>query len=149
MTNMSGTMDMKQLMNISNMMENMYEEEQQNKPGAVVLSCYGCEHMVASPLLCDHPNAMVVRWDPIRNRSYRMPSIELAVENGGVCKFFNPDVERGAGGWMKKRTTKIETRTDLDDVLDQLDDDNVSIEDFMKNLDDAEDKEGGDEGDDK
>ncbi len=153
---MAGTMDMKQLMNISNMMENMYDEQKhQEREPNIILSCYGCEHLCASPLGCDHPNTMVVRWDPIRNESYRMPSIKLAVENGGVCKFFDPDAERGAGGWLKKKQKDRVTK--IDSVLDQIDDDDIPIEEFLKNLEKLDDelseedgeKKEGDEEDDK
>jgi hypothetical protein len=95
---------------------------------------------------------MAVRWDPIRNRSYRIPSIELAVEGGGVCKFFSPHEERGAGGYIKKQQKAKVNK--INNVLDQIDDDDVPIEEFLenlKNLDDelTKEEEGGDKKDDK
>jgi len=129
---MTGTMDMSQLMNIQNMMENMYNEQEAEKPRSTVLSCYGCEHMCATPISCNHPSGMAVRWDPIRNKSYRVPSFEICVEQGGMCKFFEPDEIRGAGGFIKKKhKTKVKK---IDRVLDQLDDDSVPIEEFLENL---------------
>jgi hypothetical protein len=151
-----GTMDLSTLMNIQNVMENMYDQDQQERtmPDSPIISCYGCEFVCASPLGCGHPNTVAVRWDPIRNKSYRIPSLEICKENNGVCKFFEPDEMRGAGGHAKKkRKAKV---TKIDKVLDQMDDDDIPIEEFLENLNDlheeldeeerGEDKDGGQSG---
>jgi hypothetical protein len=135
----TGTMDMSAMMDINNLMETMNEAEKEpQKKTATILSCYGCEHMCASPLVCDHPSGMAVRWDPVRDKSYRIPSMTICVENGGVCKFFEPDAIKGAGGYLKKKQKA--TVTKIDSVLDQLDDDSVPIEDFLNNLKDLDDE---------
>jgi hypothetical protein len=140
-------------MNIQNQMEKMYEEgKQEAPPSSVMLACYGCEHMCASPVSCDHPVGMTVRWDPVRNRVYRMPSVELCVSEGGVCRFYDPDALRGAGaGAVQKRKQKAKV-TKIDEVLDQIDDDDVPIEEFLENLKNLDEEmtreERGEEGDD-
>jgi hypothetical protein len=142
----TGTMDMQSLMDMSRQMENMQggcggcHNEPAEQPARVVISCDGCEHMCASPVECVHPVSMSVRWDPIRNRAYRMPSIELCISEGGMCRFYDPDTERGAGTIaIKKRKNKAKV-TKIDEVLDQIDDDNVPIEDFLENLRNLDDE---------
>lgn len=137
---MTGTMDMQSLMDIQRQMENMQggcggcHGEQPQQQARVVISCDGCEHMCASPAECIHPVSMSVRWDPIKEKSYRMPSIELCISEGGMCKFYDPDTERGAGTIaITKRKNKAKV-TKIDSVLDQIDDDDVPIEEFLENL---------------
>lgn len=132
---MTGTLDLQALMNIQKTMENMYDQEQESRPpDSPIMACYGCEFMCASPLTCGHPSTVAVRWDPIRNKSYRIPSFTMCKENGGACKFFEPDEVRGAGGFAKAKAKK--TVVKIDKVLDQIDDDDIPIEDFLENLSD-------------
>jgi len=142
----TGTMDMQSLMDIQKQMENMQgggcggchvEPEQTSR---IVISCDGCEHMCASPVGCTHPVSMSVRWDPIKAKSYRMPSIELCISEDGMCKFYDPDTERGAGTIaITKRKNKAKV-TKIDNVLDQIDDDDVPIEEFLENLKNLDDE---------
>ena len=84
------------------------EEKKEEKKGPVAPSCYGCLHLLASPCMnCYHPNSIKILWDPIRNKSYRLPSIALCMEHGGVCKFYEPSPERGAEYSILEQYKKI------------------------------------------
>lgn len=135
-------MDMQALMDIQNQMGKAQGEVQQEpeRPTPVLLACYGCEHMCASPVSCEHPVGMSVRWDPVRNKVYRMPSLELCIAEGGVCRFYDPDVHRGAGSAAVEKRKHKETVTKIDDVLNQIDDDSVPITEFLDNLRDLDDE---------
>ena len=118
------------------------EEKKEEKQGPAAPSCYGCVHMVASPMLdCIHPNSVRVLWDPIRNRSYRVPSILLCKEHGGVCKFYEPSPERGVEYSIMKEyeesAKKRESRVSIDDKVDLLMDDLLKddiLDKFMDRL---------------
>lgn len=141
-------MDPTQLLLMQQMLGKMYSDQQDEneRPSTVVIACYGCEHLCASPLSCGHPATVVVRWDKFNDRSYRMPSIEGCIRKNGECNFYTPDEHTGLGyaqsakGQQKARVTKI------DSVLNKLDDDDCDIEDFLedlKNLDDELNREDG------
>jgi len=85
------------------------EEKKEERPGPAAPSCYGCAHFLASPVMeCYHPNSIKVLWDPVRNKSYRLPSIPLCREQGGICRFYDPSPERGAEYSILKEYEKLE-----------------------------------------
>lgn len=104
------------------------EEEQKEEqiPKSVTPSCYGCVHMVASPMLdCVHPNSVRVLWDAIRNRSYRLPSVPLCRERGGICKYYDPSPERGVEYTIIQRQQegKKKQTVGMDQIISNLIDD--------------------------
>lgn len=95
------------------------EEKEEEKKGPAAPSCYGCVYMVASPTLdCTHPNSIRVLWDPIRNKSYRVPSILLCREHNGVCQFYKPSPTRSAEYSLQK---ELEKARDLPPMRERVD----------------------------
>lgn len=147
-------MDPSQMLLMQQLMDKMYggQEEEDSRPSTVIIACYGCEHLCASPLGCGHPSTVVVRWDKYTDKSYRMPSVAGCIRKNGECNFFEPDRERGLGYAQTTKARRKARVTKIDGVLDKLDDDNVDIEEFLKDLSDLDDelnKEDGVKDDDK
>ncbi len=136
---------------------NLGVPEEPEAPKRLAPPCYGCSFMCASPFTCTHPGGMSVRWDPIRNHSYRLPSVELCNKSEGMCQFYEPDKERGAEyGYMKKKQAEekpSKKRSRIDEVMAKIDDDKVSVDDFISELtqlsEDLGIEEDGDKDDDK
>lgn len=88
-----------------------FDEEEKAKEvrkGPAAPSCYGCKFMVASPMLdCCHPTSLRVLWDPIRNKSYRIPSIMVCREQQGLCSFYEPSSICGAEYFMHKELEEV------------------------------------------
>lgn len=128
------------------MMMDLMGMDRPEEPKRLAPPCYGCSFLCASPFSCTHPAGMVVRWDPIRNHTYRLPSVELVHRTGDLCSFYEPDEERGAEfAAVQRKMRKIkkvehDKKVDkIDSVLDKLDDENVSIDEFMKELEELAD----------
>ena len=100
------------------------EEEKREILRPAAPSCYGCKYMVASPMLdCCHPTSIRVLWDPVRNRSYRIPSISICREQAGICKFYEPSSVCGAEYFIQKEVEDAEKKMgkgSIDDRVDNL-----------------------------
>jgi hypothetical protein len=128
---------------------NLSVPEEPEAPKRLAPPCYGCSYMCASPFTCTHPGGMIVRWDPIRNHSYRLPSIELCNKSEGMCQFYEPDKERGAEyRYMKMKQKENDPRDKntrrIEEVMAKIDDDNVSIDEFVDELQNLSDELGTD-----
>jgi len=105
---------------------NPYDEqetkEEEEKRGPAAPACYGCKYMVASPMLdCIHPNSLRVLWDPIRDRSYRVPSIFLCREHDGLCQFYEPSPERSAEYSIQKEIKNYYDKKELPPMKERVD----------------------------
>lgn len=115
------------------------KEEQQEIPKHAAPSCYGCKYMVASPTLdCCHPTSLRLAWDPVRNRTYRVPSIRLCREQNGLCKFYEPSPQRGAEYFMHKEIEEtlrkaVSTEDRVDNIMQDLID-SGELDKFMRVL---------------
>lgn len=122
------------------MLNLMNHPDEQEAPKRLAPPCYGCSYLCASPFECTHPGGLMVRWDPIRNHTYRLPSVDLCrTSDTGMCQFYEPDEERGAEyAYLKRKIQKEHTKkvTKIDEVLDKINDDDVSVEDFIDQLTD-------------
>lgn len=141
-------MDPTQMMMMQQMLGTLQEEKDKEaeRPSTVIIACYGCEHLCASPLSCGHPSTVVVRWDKYNEKSYRMPSIDGCVMKNGACNFFEPDPQRGLGYAQTVKAKKQARVSKIDNVLNKLDDENCDINEFLaelKNLDDELNREDG------
>lgn len=64
------------------------------RPAPPVCVCYGCKYLVASPMFCDHPEACVVRFDMVRQFTYKLPSVEMCCRSGNRCTYYEPDRDK-------------------------------------------------------
>ena len=114
------------------------EAEQKKENARVTIPCYGCTHMCASPVSCVHPNGISVRWDPIRNKPYRLPSLELCHVEGGLCNFYEPDEDRGADYKVaqkkKLRSAKRKASEEFDDSVNKLSNGESTLDDFIDEI---------------
>lgn len=67
------------------------EQANTELPKLLVPVCYGCLHLNASSLSCNHPETINLLWDVFRGFSYRLPSVYMCHRMNGFCKFFYPD----------------------------------------------------------
>ena len=115
------------------------KEQEQKSTASVKPPCYGCEHLIASPFGCSHPNSIKVIWDPINNRSYRLPSVEMCAQKGGMCQFYDPHIHRGAEYKEVQKKKKKDAyhkkhAKDIDPVLAKAGDPSMTAEEFVKEL---------------
>ncbi|NIW52135.1 MAG: hypothetical protein GWN17_07920 [Candidatus Korarchaeota archaeon] len=71
-------------------------EVDDERPTPVVCVCYGCKHLVASPIFCNHPESCVVRFDWVREFTYKLPSVEMCCRSGNRCTYYEPDTKKSA-----------------------------------------------------
>jgi hypothetical protein len=139
-------MNMTQLFMMQQMLTESQDKQEEQRPSPVVIACYGCGYMCASPISCSHPSTIAIRWDMYNDRSYRVPSIEGCIKQSGACQFFEPDEKTGLGYSSSPKAQRKVRGTKIDSVLDKLDDDNCNIHEFLKdlqNLDEELNREDG------
>ena len=118
------------------------EEEEREMPQPTTPACYGCEHMVASPFGCEHPSALMIKWDPMTQKTYRMPSVERCKYMGGICKYYEPSKECGYEYFMMKEIEEGKDRIQL--MVDEIVKDG-KVNEFLKRLNHTLLTEGDDE----
>lgn len=128
-------MDFQQM---SMMAEAAEAEQRRMDEKRVTIPCYGCNHLCASPMDCTHPGGMSVKWDPVRNRTYRLPSISLCLSERGMCKHYEPHAQRGAEFAAIQQKLAGQEHADkvtrIDTVLDKAGDGETDIEDFIDEI---------------
>lgn len=114
------------------------EQQEQQLERRVTIPCYGCAHMCASPVACAHPNSLSVRWDPVRKKPYRLPSLELCYTESGLCKFYEPHEERGAEYKVVQskilKTKHQKKSAEIDDSISKLSNGDSTIDDFIEEI---------------
>lgn len=110
------------------------EEERRRRMRPAAPSCYGCEYVVASPTLdCTHPNNIAVRWDSFRNKTYRIPSVSMCIESGGMCNHYRPSKECGAEYEIEQAFDKLSSMREMDRMVSDLID-TGKVDEFLKKL---------------